>query len=135
MRQEIRSLGKRLQNDPMNTFLRHTYSIHVKQYNRLKKSLKSAFYKTFIDKINTFNRKEGKSFWNSINSLKNNNNKSPSPLSLEEWVDHYKSLLNTNLERNTHSDLENTKENFCFYFGPNQLESCTEYKYPRYIVM
>ena len=54
MRQEIRSLGKRLQKDPMNTFLRHTYSIHVKQYNRLKKSLKFAFYKTFIDKINTF---------------------------------------------------------------------------------
>ena len=34
MRQEIRSLGKRLQKDPTNTFLRHTYSIHVKQYNR-----------------------------------------------------------------------------------------------------
>ena len=46
-----------------------------------------------------------------------------------EWLDYYKSLLNTNLEGNTHSDLENTKENFCFYFGPNQLESCTEYKY------
>jgi hypothetical protein len=46
-------VGKRLQKDPTNTFLRHTYSIHVKQYNRLKKSLKSAFYKTFIDKINT----------------------------------------------------------------------------------
>ena len=52
-------------------------------------------------------------FWNSINSLKNNNNKYPSPISLEEWVDHYKSLLNTHLEGNTPSDLENTKENFC----------------------
>ena len=113
MRQEIRSLGKRLQKDPMNTFLRHTYSIHVKQYNRLKKSLKSAFYKTFIDKINTLDHKEGKSFWNSINSLKNNNNKSPSPISMGGWVDQYKSLLNTNLEGNTPSDLENTKENFC----------------------
>ena len=60
MRQEIRSLGKRLQKDPTNTFLRH--SIHVKQYNRLKKSLKSAFYKTFIDKINTLDHKEEKSF-------------------------------------------------------------------------
>jgi hypothetical protein len=28
-------------------------------------------------------------------------------------VDHYKSLLNTHLEGNTPSDLENTKENFC----------------------
>ena len=70
MRQEIRSLGKRLQKDPTNTFLRHTYSIHVKHYNRLKKSLKSAFYKTFIDKMNTLDHKERKSFWNSINSLK-----------------------------------------------------------------
>jgi hypothetical protein len=129
MSQEIISLGKRLQKDSKNTFLRHTYSIHVKQYNRLKKSLKSAFYKTFIDKINTLDHKEGKSFWNSINSIKNNNNKYPSPISMGEWVDYYKSLLNTNLEGNTHSDLENTKENFCFYFGPNQLESCTEYKY------
>jgi hypothetical protein len=109
MRQEIRSLGKRLQKDPMNTFLRHTYSIHVKQYNRLKKSLKSAFYKTFIDKINTLDHKEGTSFWNSINSPKNNNNKYPSTISMEEWVDHYKSLLNTNLEGNTPSHLENTK--------------------------
>ena len=109
MRQEIRSLGKRLQKDPTNTFLRHTYSIHVKQYNRLKKSLKSAFYKTFIDKINTLDHKEGTSFWNSINSPKNNNNKYPSTISMEEWVDHYKSLLNTNLEGNTPSHLENTK--------------------------
>jgi hypothetical protein len=61
MGQAIRSLGKRLQKDPTNTFLRHTYSIHVKQYNRLKKSLKSAFYKTFIDKINTLDHKERKS--------------------------------------------------------------------------
>ena len=31
---------------------------------------------------------------------------------MEEWVDHYKSLLNTNLEGNTPSHIENTKENF-----------------------
>jgi hypothetical protein len=61
-------------------------------------------FKTFIDKINTLDHKEGKYFWNSINNLKNNNDKSPSPISMEEWVDHYKSLLNTNLEGNTPSD-------------------------------
>jgi hypothetical protein len=65
-----------------------------------------AFSDTFIDKINTLDHKEGKSFWNSINSLKNNNNKYSSPISMGEWLDYYKSLLNTNLEGNTHSDLE-----------------------------
>jgi hypothetical protein len=39
---------------------------------------------TFID---TLDHKEGTFFFNSINSLKNNNNKSSSPISMGGWVD------------------------------------------------
>ncbi|VDI83517.1 Hypothetical predicted protein [Mytilus galloprovincialis] len=113
LRKEVRSLGKRLQKDKNNANLRQTYSNCVKHYNKQKKSLKAEFYRTFISKLNSLEHKDSKSFWKSINDLKNNHQQAPSPLSKQEWVEHYKSLLNSDSELNFPDDLETSKDNHC----------------------
>ncbi|VDI49051.1 Hypothetical predicted protein [Mytilus galloprovincialis] len=113
LRKEVRSLGKRLQKDKNNANLRQTYSNCVKHYNKQKKSLKAEFYRTFISKLNSLEHKDSKSFWKSINDLKNNHQQAPSPLSKQEWVEHYKSLLNSRSELNFPDDLETSKDNHC----------------------
>ncbi|CAG2223224.1 unnamed protein product [Mytilus edulis] len=121
LRKEVRSLGKRLQKDKNNANLRQTYSNCVKHYNKQKKSLKAEFYRTFISKLNSLEHKDSKSFWKSINNLKNNHQQAPSPLSKQEWKTQTMILSN--------SKNRSLLDKHYFYFGPQPLESATEYKY------
>lgn len=66
LRREVRSLGKKLQKDPTNLWTRHTYTNCVREYNKLKKSLKKQFYHTFIDEINHIDPKNSKKYWQSL---------------------------------------------------------------------
>jgi hypothetical protein len=63
LRTEVRFIGKRLQREQNNPFLRQTFSICKREYDMLKKKLKSNFLKSFMNKINDFDQKDSKSFW------------------------------------------------------------------------
>ena len=52
LRREVRSLVKKLQKDPKNVWIKHTFSNCVKKYNKLRKNLKQQFYNSFVNKIN-----------------------------------------------------------------------------------
>ena len=54
----------------------------------LKKKLKSNFFKSFMNKINDLDKKDSKSFWKSINSLRHSKNKSVNPISATKWMKH-----------------------------------------------
>lgn len=114
MRSNVRSLGKRLQKEPNNMFLRQSFSRACKNYNLFKKKLKSEFFKKFLNKVNDLDEKESKSFWKSINCLKHSGHTASNPISAKEWTEHYKSLF-TDLNCsnfNLNNDLEGTKDNF-----------------------
>ena len=127
MRSDVRSLGKRLQKEPNNMFLRQSFSRARKNYNLLKKKLKSEFFKMFLNKVNDLDEKESKSFWKSINSLRHSGHTASNPISAKEWTEHYKSLFTdlncTNFDLN--SDLEGTKDNFSsldYAFNCNEVK-------------
>jgi hypothetical protein len=89
LRTEVRPIDKRLQREQSNPFLRQTFSTCKREYNMLKKKLKSNFFKSFMNKINDLDQKDSKSFWKSINSLRHSKNKSVNPISATKWVEHY----------------------------------------------
>jgi hypothetical protein len=61
LRREVRSLGKKLQKDPKNVWIKHTFSNCVKEY-KLRKNLKKQFYNSIVNKINELHRNDSKSF-------------------------------------------------------------------------
>jgi hypothetical protein len=115
LRTEVRPIGKRLQREQSNPFLRQTFSTCKREYNMLKKKLKSNFFKSFMNKINDLDQKDSKSFWKSINSLRHSKNKSVNPISATKWVEHYKFLLTdpSSFNFSLFSDVEETKDDLC----------------------
>ena len=120
---KVRSLEKRC---PNNCWLRQSYCPLLKQYNKLKKKLNEV-YNGFISQINSLNSKDSKTFWRSLNKIKNINNQPSNPIQDKDWVNYYKSLFNPTTNVVTHSlcRSEQDKDNKCsLYF----LFTCKEVK-------
>ena len=113
LRTEVRPIDKRLQREQSNPFLRQTFSTCKREYNMLKKKLKSNFFKSFMNKINDLDQKDSKSFWKSINSLRHSKNKSVNPISATKWVEHYNVYWQTPVDFSLSSDVEETKDDWC----------------------
>ena len=98
MQREVRSLGKRLQRDPRNYYLRQTFHRLRNEYNRTLKKKKSLFIQNVTNKLDSLHETNPKAFWQTINSLKNTDKTANNPVSLSKWSDYFSELLNKQSE-------------------------------------
>lgn len=82
------------------------YSLR-KQYNLARKQLKSNFYSSLPDKVNA-SYNNTKQFWRNFNTCKSKQFESTSAISMEDWVNHFLTLLTSNEYNPIELDLDNT---------------------------
>ena len=106
LRKEVRNLGKKVHKYPNNCELRHAFTNCRKEYNKLRKYLKSNFYNGIAEEINSLSPQNSKNFWSKIkeNKLSKTNAEA---VGISDFVDHYKSLLNTQ-----YTDEDNSKYHY-----------------------
>ena len=63
LRKEVRNLGKKVHKYPNNCELRHAFTNCRKEYNKLRKYLKSNFYNGIAEEINSLSPQNSKNFY------------------------------------------------------------------------
>ncbi|KAK3102147.1 hypothetical protein FSP39_009168 [Pinctada imbricata] len=96
LRKEVRSLGKKLHDEPNNCFTLASYCKAKREFNKLRKKLRKDYYEAITGQINNLDSKSANEFWKLINKHKSSStNTDVNPTEgMKLFVDHYKSLLN-----------------------------------------
>jgi hypothetical protein len=63
MRTDARRLGKKVQNNPYNHDLKRNYFRACKEYKKLNKRTKSAFFQNIFSQLDEINETNPKLFW------------------------------------------------------------------------
>lgn len=98
LRKEVKSLSIKLHREPNKCALRQTFSSCRKEYNRMRKKLRANYFYSLTAKVNSLNPKHSKSFWNAVKESRSQEKNMTTPISIDEWVNHCKSLLQMNGE-------------------------------------
>ena len=114
MKRELRKLGKRLLMNSNNADLKCTFHRLKKEYNKTLKMTKRSFYKRIIEQLDTLHENDPKTFWKTLDQLKNKSSDKTNPISMSTWYDYLTELyseknpeLNLNdLEMNTEGPLD-----------------------------
>lgn len=88
MRKEVRNLGQITTRNPNNGALKQAYVTAKRTYNRLRKTLRTQFFNSLGNEINSLNPNNSRQFWN---KLKESKAKSvdATTITTSEFVDHY----------------------------------------------
>jgi len=65
----------------------------------MRKKLRANYFCSLTEKVNSLNPKHSKSFWNAVKESSSQEKNMTTPISIDEWVNHYKSLLQMNGEK------------------------------------
>ena len=90
----LRNLGKQLHKEPNNIHIRQTFHTTRNFYNKMVKKKKYQFTEKLKEQLESLHETDPKSFWRTIDKLKNNDNAQDNPISLERWREHFTNLLN-----------------------------------------
>lgn len=109
MKRELRSLGKKLQKNPNNAYLRESFFKLQKEYKRTVKFKMKSFTKSMIDQLDSLHDNDPKRFWDVLDKLNNKSKANENPIDIPTWEDYLSKLYaaNTGLEPDI-DDLENS---------------------------
>lgn len=93
LRKEVRNLGQKITKNPNNCALKQAYVTAKRTYNRLRKTLRTQFFNSLANEINSLNPNNSRQFWNKLKESKAKSVDATTN-STSDFVDHYKSLLN-----------------------------------------
>ena len=108
MKRELRKQGKYLQMDPNNFELKVVFHRLKKEYNKTLKMTKRNFYKQIILQLDTLHENDPKSFWRTVDQLKNKSSDNSNPINISTW---YNYLSNLYEEKNPDLDLTDLELN------------------------
>jgi hypothetical protein len=123
LKNEVKSLAKKLSSDPKNGNLRNTFFQTKKIYKKSIKNARITFKQNLAEKLQEASTSDPKSYWKLLDELKNidaHEKVSNCPISSEEWVNHFKHLFkphplsNTVEEQDVFQELTNLEKQKMF---------------------
>lgn len=124
MKRELRKLGKRLQMNSNNFDLKFAFHKLKKEYNKTIKMTKNLFYKQIIEQLDTLHENDPKTFWKTLDHLKNKSSDNTNPITMSTWYDYLSELYSENNSDLDLADLEmNTECPLDFPFTCKEVRS------------
>ena len=85
--------GKQMSLNPYNLIIRNSYYKTYREYTKLRKFKKKHFKQSMLNKLDSLEKDDPKTYWNPVNSLKDEQQSSPeSSIDSDTWIDHFTSL-------------------------------------------
>ena len=85
--------GKQMSVNPYNLIIRNSYYKTYREYTKLRKFKKKHFKQSILNKLDSLEKDDPKTYWNLVNSLKDEQQSSPeSSIDSDTWIDHFTSL-------------------------------------------
>ena len=96
LRRSLKSLGRKVLNNPNNIDLRKTCIKVGNVYNKLRKKKLSEYVKNILNQLEDTRNNNPKLFWKTLNDMKGSNNKSSNVKSISEWTHYFEELYKPN---------------------------------------
>lgn len=95
---ELLHKGKQMTLKPYNKEIRNSYYKTYREYTKLRKYKKKHFKQSILNKLDSLEKEDPKTYWNLVNSLKEEQKSSPeSSIDSDTWIDYFASLNSVNL--------------------------------------
>ena len=120
-RRVVNAKAKSLCKNPYDNSFRNSYFKHYREYKKLVKYKKKHYTKSILGKLDELECNDPKSYWNLVNSLKNENENTSKPetsIDAETWFEYFQKL--NSVKTKFHDRLESLHQ---FLTNPNQTRT------------
>lgn len=110
IKRELTNLSKQIQKDPHNTSYISNFRKLRKCYKNTIRKNKLKYEQEILENLESMQSRNPKEFWKTFNTLKSLESKhKENPIPANEWIAHFTSLMNKNLNVDTSVELKFTK--------------------------
>ena len=96
LRRSLKSLGRKVLNNPNNINLRKTFIKVRNDYNKLRKKKRAEYIKKITSQLEDTRNNNPKLFWKTLNDMKSPNKQTCNVKSISEWTDYFEQLYKPN---------------------------------------
>ena len=95
MRNEVKTLGRKLRSSPHNNEVRKVYYTYVRNYNRERKRCSRTYRQEMINKLDMLRDNNPQEYWKLLSQIKGTVQADDCCIPLDEWFEYFKVLNKT----------------------------------------
>jgi len=97
---QLQTLARKIKKQPSDMSLVHEFRRTKKHYKKLLNKKKQVFRDNIFDMLDNMQQSDPKAFWNLYDELCVSHTNSTNPITPKEWLEHFSTLMNRNINHN-----------------------------------